>query len=286
MIWGYEDWDFWIGCLEKGFRVRRVPEPLFLYRMKPGSMYSNALKHDAELKARIILNHSALFDEAVRQKAETVLQTLVASGLSSGERPPQAIPADAQPAAVPSPPEVSDSKWPPEVTAHVGRAEDHFLKGDLPAARDSLREALVIVPRDPQLLIAYGNIVLQLGDVEGARREFVKAATLHPNHSPAHLNLAAVLVMLGRTQEAEASVRRALALNATDADALKLLGRLCMESGHMPVRCVSARTMSRRCWRWASVLRRPGSRVPPTPSMNGCCRLMAVIRRQRKVWLL
>ena len=231
MIWGYEDWDFWIGCLEKGFRVRRVPEPLFMYRMKPGSMYSNALKHDAELKARIILNHSALFDEAVRQKAETVLQTQVASGLSAGERLPQAISADAQPVAVPSPPEASDSKWPPEVTAHVGQAEDHFLKGDLPAARDSLREALVIVPRDPQLTIAYGNIVLQLGDVEGAHREFVKAATLHPNHGPAHLNLAAVLVMLERREEAEISVKRALELNPNDPDAIKLFGRLCVESG-------------------------------------------------------
>lgn len=227
MIWGYEDWDFWIGCIEKSFRARRVPEPLFLYRVKPGSMYSNALKHDAELKARIILNHSALFDEAVRQKAETVLQTPVTSG-----RPPQAIPTDAQPTAAPSPPEALGSKWPPEVTTHVRQADAHFLEGDLPAARDSLRKALVVVPRDPQLIIAYGNIVLRLGDAEDARREFVKATVLVPEHAPAHLNLAGVLLILGRAHEAETSVRRALALSPGDTEALKLLGRICFEAGH------------------------------------------------------
>jgi len=231
MIWGYEDWDFWIGCLEKGFRARRVPEPLFLYRMKSGSMYSNALKHDAELKARIILNHSALFDEAVRQRAEAVLQAPITSELSVGERPPQAMPASTHSTAAPSPPEASDSKWPPEVTTHVRQADAHFLEGDLPAARDSLRKALVVVPRDPQLIIAYGNVVLRLGDVEGARREFVKTTTLHPACGPAHLNLAAVLVMLERRDEAECSVRQALTLNPNDVDALKLLGRICLESG-------------------------------------------------------
>lgn len=125
----------------------------------------------------------------------------------------------------------ADPVWSEQVVGYLQQAETHFLQGDLPAARDALREALVIAPRDPQLIIAYGNIVLRLGDAEDARREFVKATILAPDHAPAHLNLAGVLLMLGRTQEAEASARRALALNPTDADALKLLGRLCLESG-------------------------------------------------------
>jgi len=58
---GYEDWDFWVSCGEKGYIGKRIPEPLLLYRVKDSSMYTTAVKHDAELRAQIVLNHPALF---------------------------------------------------------------------------------------------------------------------------------------------------------------------------------------------------------------------------------
>jgi FkbM family methyltransferase len=61
MKWGYEDWEFWISCGEKGFVGRRVPELLFYYRVKENSMVTQAREHDAELKAQIILNHPELY---------------------------------------------------------------------------------------------------------------------------------------------------------------------------------------------------------------------------------
>jgi len=64
MAWGYEDWDFWLGCIEKGFRITQLSEPLFLYRIKEKSMITRAVQHDAELKARIILNHSGLYNRS------------------------------------------------------------------------------------------------------------------------------------------------------------------------------------------------------------------------------
>ena len=34
MIWGYEDWDFWIGCGETGFEAKRIPGAMLRYRVK------------------------------------------------------------------------------------------------------------------------------------------------------------------------------------------------------------------------------------------------------------
>jgi glycosyltransferase involved in cell wall biosynthesis len=73
MIWGYEDWDFWIGCMEKGFRGKRITEPLFHYRVRENSMYTKAFEHDAELKARIVLNHPGLYDRSEIERAKQVL---------------------------------------------------------------------------------------------------------------------------------------------------------------------------------------------------------------------
>jgi glycosyltransferase involved in cell wall biosynthesis len=72
MTWGYEDWDFWIACGEKGFRARRVPAPLFFYRVKHQSMYTAAIEHDLELRARIVLNHPALYNEPTQNWARAV----------------------------------------------------------------------------------------------------------------------------------------------------------------------------------------------------------------------
>ena len=59
----YEDWDFWIGALERGWQGVCVPEPLFLYRVKDQSMYTDALKRHDSLIARIILNHPGVYGE-------------------------------------------------------------------------------------------------------------------------------------------------------------------------------------------------------------------------------
>jgi glycosyltransferase involved in cell wall biosynthesis len=61
MLYGYEDWDFWIGCIEHGFDAHHIREPLFLYRVRGDSMYRNALAHDSELRRQIRKNHPLLF---------------------------------------------------------------------------------------------------------------------------------------------------------------------------------------------------------------------------------
>lgn len=60
---GYEDWDFWIAMGEKGYTGKRIPRPLFYYRVKDDGVYDDALKNDLKLRKQIILNHPDLYTE-------------------------------------------------------------------------------------------------------------------------------------------------------------------------------------------------------------------------------
>jgi glycosyltransferase involved in cell wall biosynthesis len=49
---GHEDWDLWISLVERGYRGTIVPEVLFQYRRRPGSMY--AACHRGEVRERLL----------------------------------------------------------------------------------------------------------------------------------------------------------------------------------------------------------------------------------------
>ena len=62
MVYGYEDWDFWIALGSQGVVGKRVPEPLFFYRQHPnGSMLTNTSLHREEMYRQIIKNHKVVF---------------------------------------------------------------------------------------------------------------------------------------------------------------------------------------------------------------------------------
>lgn len=58
-----EDWDFWISILEKGWQGTVLPEILFKYRIRTGSMYSETKKpaNYARNTAMIVARHRDLF---------------------------------------------------------------------------------------------------------------------------------------------------------------------------------------------------------------------------------
>ena len=70
LVIGYEDWDFWVSCTAHGMRAARIPESLLLYRVKQESLYTSALTRDAELRARIVLNHPTLYSSNVISEAQ------------------------------------------------------------------------------------------------------------------------------------------------------------------------------------------------------------------------
>jgi glycosyltransferase involved in cell wall biosynthesis len=57
---GYEDWDFWISLVERGFPGRILPEVLYEYRRRAGSMSRNYLKAPGhpELYRRLVSKHA------------------------------------------------------------------------------------------------------------------------------------------------------------------------------------------------------------------------------------
>ncbi|HEX3624933.1 MAG TPA: glycosyltransferase [Verrucomicrobiae bacterium] len=94
MLWqGYEDWNFWIGCGERGFKAKRIPLPLLFYRIKDSSMYTVALQHDRELRAEIILNHPGLYSpETVAAAKALIDEAGLTPRLKAAQRPKPAMP--------------------------------------------------------------------------------------------------------------------------------------------------------------------------------------------------
>lgn len=68
----WEDWDFWLGLIERGWKFIHLPRPAFEYRIRPGSLQHQFLQrsdHSPELR-RIYAKHPALIAE---QAAEALV---------------------------------------------------------------------------------------------------------------------------------------------------------------------------------------------------------------------
>jgi glycosyltransferase involved in cell wall biosynthesis len=70
----YEDWDFWIGAVERGFRAEGIDEALFQYRTKAQSMLTEAEARKPQLVARVTLNHPGLFSPEQEAEARKILR--------------------------------------------------------------------------------------------------------------------------------------------------------------------------------------------------------------------
>jgi glycosyltransferase involved in cell wall biosynthesis len=66
LIWGAEDWEFWIKCGNMGHFGKRVPEVLFYYRTRLSevSRIKESNVHSNELYSRMVLNNLNLYDPA------------------------------------------------------------------------------------------------------------------------------------------------------------------------------------------------------------------------------
>jgi Glycosyl transferase family 2 len=62
----WEDFDFWLACIERGVQAGRVAEPLFLYRARPGTRTDDADSRRAQLRRELARNHPALFTRRLR----------------------------------------------------------------------------------------------------------------------------------------------------------------------------------------------------------------------------
>lgn len=72
---GYEDWDFWLGCCERGHRAVHLRQPLFFYRMHAATetINSTAMRFHQELAAQVRLNHPRTFGPEAQAEARRLL---------------------------------------------------------------------------------------------------------------------------------------------------------------------------------------------------------------------
>jgi glycosyltransferase involved in cell wall biosynthesis len=68
-VQGFEDWDFWLGALENGWRFVYVPEVLFDYRVAKESMLTRGQRCGRQVETFIAIKHSLLYRDAYCQLA-------------------------------------------------------------------------------------------------------------------------------------------------------------------------------------------------------------------------
>ncbi|WP_164007733.1 glycosyltransferase [Pyxidicoccus trucidator] len=75
---GYEDWSFWMSCIEAGLKGVVIDEPLFKYRRKlTGSLLTSSDRVRHELRTELMQQHPALFT----REARAALKSAHAPGL-------------------------------------------------------------------------------------------------------------------------------------------------------------------------------------------------------------
>lgn len=74
---GYEDWNLWLDITKRGWLVHVIPEYLFYYRRRPGSMIRESDEIKPDLIKQLVNNHRELFeqyvDEVISEKEQKIL---------------------------------------------------------------------------------------------------------------------------------------------------------------------------------------------------------------------
>lgn len=81
MVYGWEDWDFWISLSKLNKQVVKIPESLFYYRVRSNSRdHSLRFHHKVAMMSLIVLRHKYLYlrniDLLVKRMSELVFRCL------------------------------------------------------------------------------------------------------------------------------------------------------------------------------------------------------------------
>ena len=63
-VQGLEDWDFWLGALEHGWKFAYLPEVFFDYRQRDGSMISKTYAFENQIREFVGRKHGILYQQA------------------------------------------------------------------------------------------------------------------------------------------------------------------------------------------------------------------------------
>ncbi len=74
---GYEDWEFWLDAAEEGMRFVHIPDILWFYRVRSGSMAANVEINGDYMMARMVARHPALYAPESLDKAKEILTAVL-----------------------------------------------------------------------------------------------------------------------------------------------------------------------------------------------------------------
>lgn len=70
---GYEDWDFWLAALSRGYTAQHM-RSLFFYRCSDTGVFAQTHTHDLQRKAQIVINNATLYTAEQREWAQQILK--------------------------------------------------------------------------------------------------------------------------------------------------------------------------------------------------------------------
>ena len=115
---------------------------------------------------------------------------------------------------------------PESAEAHLHLGQEKERLGDLQAAANSYRSALVLKPDSPELHCHLARVLCRGGALEPAAELYRRALALAPPRHDNYSDVGCVLTDLGRFEAALEAFRRALTLNRHSARTIACLGRL------------------------------------------------------------
>src|SRR5579863_1736533 len=113
----------------------------------------------------------------------------------------------------------------------IQQAQDDFQNGRYQGAREKLRQAVKIVPGDPNLWRYLGLTDGQFNDLDAAIVDFQKVLSILPRDVPTFFNLGRLYQRKGSNTHAMEMYRRGLALDPEDASANQNYALLLMDAG-------------------------------------------------------
>ena len=108
-----------------------------------------------------------------------------------------------------------------------------YLQGNFEESLRAFEEMKAIVPDDPRLPAAFGEVHLSQGKLREALPLFEEAAQRDPKRSTNWSRIGFIRSQLGQTEEAKSALRKAIALNPHDHVALEALAEIDLEEGRL-----------------------------------------------------
>lgn len=142
----------------------------------------------------------------------------------------------------------------PEAQLAMGFS-NYYGKGDYAAALVNFQEALKLRPNDDKALTAQGYVLRRQGHFDAAIDSLARAQVRDPRNSALALTQGETLMMLLRYSEADAALRRALALDPTNVQAsFRLSCSILLARGDIPAALAAAQGDEPKLRVWRTVL--------------------------------